>query len=905
MQTPLVGRELDLATALEQLKRVEAGTPASLLVRGEAGIGKSRLVAELADRARQLGHAVLAGRADDLDHGIPYAVFRDLVARNGIGPLPFLGDVQDVFNAAVELLGDTATTPTVLVLEDLHIADRDSLVLAALLVRLVDVPLLTVVTTRPGLASDLERLFDQLAFDGRGAVLDLELLDRHETQALVAAALGAAPDDPLTDAVFTSSVGNPFFAHEKTQALLDGRAVVIEDGRARLVPDAPGVGLRPSTALLRRLFLGTGDDIELAKVMAVFGRFALHDLPVVRGILDRDDASVAATFDRLVDAGVLTRTDGGYELAHPIVRDTLYEDIGPAERRRIHAAIARALSTQERDLLELAPHVAASAEAGDEAAADVLLAAGRAVASVAPLVSATYYGRALDVLPGTSSRRAEAFAAQARSLHIGARPAEAVVAGTHGLALLADGPPRDATAAIVAGDLYLCGRAEEALAVIDAELARGGARCPLLGFRTNILMQVDRLDEARATFPDALASLTDDVPPGAQLPALSHLIQYANHVGERGTAAELIERAAGLGSSGSATIALLAHELVAFADWRPGMVERVERHLASARSIRVDATALSLGGGSETARARVHHLRGEWDDALALCRSTAFDLETRDTIPIAQMLLCTAAEILLDRGDVDAASAMVAGLQTPIAPNVRNTEVVRARIERALGNVDEARRIFEEQRASALRPGASVWKLAECLRELADLTVESGGDATPLLEDLEDLAERTGWLEAHANVHRVRALVSGDADAAADYLAFAEAEAWENERAHALLVLGLLDVEPGANLAAAYRAFDALGAAPSRRRAAAALRARSLSVPRRRTDRSSTLTDTEVQLVRLVRDGLSNRQIATAMHYSPKTIEVYLSRLYVKTGFASRLELIRAVDSGALEVGGA
>jgi DNA-binding CsgD family transcriptional regulator len=162
---------------------------------------------------------------------------------------------------------------------------------------------------------------------------------------------------------------------------------------------------------------------------------------------------------------------------------------------------------------------------------------------------------------------------------------------------------------------------------------------------------------------------------------------------------------------------------------------------------------------------------------------------------------------------------------------------------------------------------------------------------------------RTRWLEAEGNARRARALVTGDVDAAREYLAFAERETWESERAHALLVLGLLDVDPGANLAAAYRAFDALGAAPSRRRAAAEMRARSLSVPRRQTDRSSTLTDTEVQLVRLVRDGLSNRQIATAMHYSPKTIEVYLSRLYVKTGFASRLELIRAVDSGALEVG--
>src|SRR5207249_12300693 len=78
---PLVGRELDLAVALEQLKRIERGAPAALLVRGEAGIGKSRLVAELVARARQVGYPVLVGRADDLDQGIPYAIFRDMVAR--------------------------------------------------------------------------------------------------------------------------------------------------------------------------------------------------------------------------------------------------------------------------------------------------------------------------------------------------------------------------------------------------------------------------------------------------------------------------------------------------------------------------------------------------------------------------------------------------------------------------------------------------------------------------------------------------------------------------------------------------------------------------------------------------------------------------------------------------------
>jgi len=120
--------------------------------------------------------------------------------------------------------------------------------------------------------------------------------------------------------------------------------------------------------------------------------------------------------------------------------------------------------------------------------------------------------------------------------------------------------------------------------------------------------------------------------------------------------------------------------------------------------------------------------------------------------------------------------------------------------------------------------------------------------------------------------------------------------------AHAHLVLGELEDDPGTHLTAAYRAFDSFGAAPWRRRAAAGLRSRGLSVPRRNAPPGAELTETEIQLVRLVCEGLSNRQTAAAMHYSQKTIEVYLSRVYAKTGWSSRLELIRAVERGDLIV---
>ena len=62
------------------------------------------------------------------------------------------------------------------------------------------------------------------------------------------------------------------------------------------------------------------------------------------------------------------------------------------------------------------------------------------------------------------------------------------------------------------------------------------------------------------------------------------------------------------------------------------------------------------------------------------------------------------------------------------------------------------------------------------------------------------------------------------------------------------------------------------------------------------------LTAQERSTLLLVAEGLTNRQIAAAMHYSEKTVEVYLSRVYAKTGCGSRVKLVQALASGALEL---
>jgi DNA-binding CsgD family transcriptional regulator len=925
---PLVGRDLDLAVAFELLARVEQGMPACLLVRGEAGIGKSRLVGELADRAQTRGYPVVAGRADDLDHGIPFAVFRDLLARLGPDaarvadlraamagdPAPAgdgAGHLGAAFRASTALLRELGGGgPVVLVLEDLHAADGESLALAALLVRLADLPLLTTTTLRPGgRAAELEQLSERMADDGRGSVLDLDPLGRADVGELVAAVIGATPDDELAGAVADASRGNPFFACEIAQSFVDAGAVAVRDGRARLVPGAPTTRLPGSTALLRRLALGTGVDVELAKVVATFGRFSLRHLGLAERLTGLSGGGVAESFDRLVGAGLLApAVGGGYEFSHTILRDRLYDDIGPAERRRIHAAIAADLAAERRsgivlDVLELATHVAASAQPGDASAAEVLLDAARTVGASAPLVAADYYRRAAGLLPVDSPRRADALAGQARALHVGARPREAAAVGVEALAALSGGPARDATAAFVANDLYLGGRPDEAIEIVDAELARGASACPLLAIRTNLALQAGRYGEAAVTFAEAVAALDGTgVTPAAQLMALTHLVQYANHVGEVGVATELLRRVEALPAEGSATVSLAAHELVAYADWRPGLVARIEEHLREATALRPDGAPGSIGGSSETARVRVLWMRGRWDEALAQIGSTAFDLEQRGTVASAQLLACMACDIAVNRGDLDDAAARVAGLASPIVAVARAVALARARVHHALGDREAALALLDAERTAAGAPGGSVWKLAEVLGLVVDIDLELDrrDHATAALAEAEALAARTGWLECRMPALRARAVVDRDVGVARAYRDEAEAESWDFERAHALLVLGELDDDPATNLAAAYRAFDSCGAAPWRRRAAAGLRARGLTVPRRVTRASSDLTEAEMQLVRLVREGYSNRQIAAAMHYSRKTIEVYLSRVYAKTGCPSRLDLIRAVDTGGV-----
>jgi predicted ATPase len=239
-----VGRVEELQVLEAARRRTATTEPAIVLVGGEAGVGKTRLVAELIGGCATDETRVLAGGCVPVGDGaLPYApiveALRTLVAKVGveevrglIGPswpelarlLPALGAPDRVgqpdqaaqlrlFELVLGLLGRLGDqVPLVLVVEDLHWADRSTRDLLAFLVRnLRRERMLLVITYRndePG-QQLLGPYLAELDRGGRVERIELSRLDRAQTVAQLVGILGAAPAAELADSVFARSEGNP------------------------------------------------------------------------------------------------------------------------------------------------------------------------------------------------------------------------------------------------------------------------------------------------------------------------------------------------------------------------------------------------------------------------------------------------------------------------------------------------------------------------------------------------------------------------------------------------------------------------------------------------------------------------------------------------------------------------
>jgi DNA-binding CsgD family transcriptional regulator len=92
-------------------------------------------------------------------------------------------------------------------------------------------------------------------------------------------------------------------------------------------------------------------------------------------------------------------------------------------------------------------------------------------------------------------------------------------------------------------------------------------------------------------------------------------------------------------------------------------------------------------------------------------------------------------------------------------------------------------------------------------------------------------------------------------------------------------------------LRAAYDMFTTMGIDGFAGRAAQELRATGETARKRTVGTAVELTAQEAQIARLVREGLSNPEIAARLYLSPRTVEWHLGKIFAKLQITSRRQL--------------
>ncbi|PVZ12055.1 helix-turn-helix transcriptional regulator [Actinomycetospora cinnamomea] len=1029
-------RAADAAVLARAWDRARGAGALTVVVTGDAGAGKSRLVRGLAARVEDDGGVVVSGAAVDVGEQLPLwpvatGLRRLLRAPDDAPPAvraagAALEQSREELAALLEpgpatavsgghllelvrrvLVDLAAAAPVLLVVDDLHWADRTTReLLVSLVAHLADEPVLVVATARSDAldpAHPLRRMLPELARDRAVRMLELAPLPRDAVEEIVRDEGG---DDDLAALVWHRSGGNAFIVAETMAAVSEGAADGLSPGLRGLVLGRLAGLSRPAQTVVAALSLG--EEPVAHRLLA-----AVVALP--------EDDLLAALREAAEAAMVVVDHGEAYALRHGLLRDVVAAELMPGERRSLHRRYALALeeATDGGDpdpavtlrrahhwaraddperALPAVVHAADLAERMHEfgtahrhwmAALDLATDRGSPTASLLPghvpralppadrdagvllrraadsAQLAGEYDAAVALLrrlvpdpAGAGVGELPAVVRLGRSLLDAGHTADAVrvLHDAGRAASRAGGTDRDpalaavhaayAEALLITGDVSGARReAEQALAVSRAggEQAEQAAMLATLGF--------------------ALAYLEN---PDAGLAAVSEGLMIAERTGDAAAVGRAYQAWADLLSGPLGEL----HEGVEIA--RQGVARMRDLGLARSTGVRLLATAANglfrLGRWSEASDAvdEAWALRPTGADALevrlARCRLQVgrgeFVEADEDLRAVDLLALDGTGEEAPPPGA--AAPDEAASAETPRRGTVASRYRVplltlRSGIEMWRGRPDLARDLVARGLDVAERTPDDVFLVAPLVWHGLRAEAEAVVRGVPVDRTaLERLGRHMTRLEARVP-HTVPALrrtvlayvrmchaEAGRAAGAPDPVAWGKvAETWSAllnpypaayallRRADALLATGARRGEAARALRAAAETATGMGARPFLDEIAAlARRARidiahagdavvsggagtaGRSTAERRAPELAGLTPREHEILAVLAEGLSNRQIAQRLYISERTVAVHVSRVLTKTGTRSRtqaaalLQRIRARPTSSDRTGG-
>lgn len=852
-QRPLLLERADELAKLQQLRReVEAtGRGRLALIAGEAGIGKTALVRQFAEATGTL--EVLSGACDALFTPRPLAPFLDIADAFGCdlpGLLDSGGRPYQVCRALVDKM--RVSGPVLLLVEDLHWADEGTLDVLKLLARqLEELPALVLATFRNdqlGRMHPLRRLLGDLQRQPAVVRIDLPRLSR--------AAVGelAGPRRFDLDLLYERTGGNPFFV---TEVLAGGG-----DQVPTLVRDAVLARAANLTEPARRL-------LEMVALLP----------PVAESwLIESLSPGCQTALDECLASGMLTTTAEGITFRHELARSAVAESVNPIEARQVHRQALTALARPPQgtpDVTRLSHHADGAGDA-------------RAVLDYAPQAGALASAR------GAHRAAAEHYA---RALRF-----------------------QEALEPAAAGELferhswehYLSDQFEPAIAsaraAVESFRRTGDQRrqARALTSLSHRLRCAGFNDEANGMAKEATARL-EELGPSEEL-ALAYATEamIAMNKGFREATQAWSARAFEMAEATGSTHALLhALNSLGTLEMLCGIesgAEKLARSLSLALELDLEEEAgrAYLNFCAAAATTRRHHDIDAWiEEGLAYCAQRGLDLW-------AYYLMAAQASVALERGKWDRATDLAAQVLAKTDTGLARIDpLLKLALVRARRGDPGWRPPLEEARGTALAAG-----------ELQVITPVALADA------------ETAWLEGRSNE------VLGSTDAAFGWAvrdgqrwAIAELGVWRRRAGHddgPLDAGGPFALELAGDPAAAAAAWTALGcvyqAALAKAhtgrpeliaeahqellrlgaRAAAAVVAQKLreagvsSVargPRPSTAANAAgLTRREMEVLRLVADGLGNQDIARRLFLSRKTVDHHVSAILGKLGAATRRE---------------